>query len=1243
MKTLKRIIICVLLLAALLQLAAIAAYRLVAHPTLAALIIHHLEQAAGARITYQQDAVITRTLSPTFSVNDLAIEDADGNYRIHSSSLQLQISLTGLLAGRLEIPRLALGDTMVEIKKSGSPGMLTLPAPPPLTPVLHDVSIGRLSLVQAGEEISLPATRISDLTIRPAPDAEQLLLAVQTEIAGRNMQINATLPKVQPTLKNRLLPFSLAAMGQGIDLAAEGRIDFNPSPPEVQATVRGHVPDLRQIAMGVKDLAVPGELTAEAKLSGPFARLAMEELSASWRGPGQSTASLSGRMADVNKLTGLELDVTGHLDQPAWLAPMLPGNLGPLQSADLTASITGSNRTLALHDVSLRVKTSDELDLQLAGKADLTANGQTLHPANIDLRLTFAAPATRAARFLLFDQVWELGAINGRADIRSAAGDPAIKNIAIQTRDPQGIAVHLTGGIGRFPLDPHRPNTGYDLDVTMQAAETPVMGERLGVPLPLSGPLAIRYRIEGDTRALLLNRIELTAGDGNAVQVNAQGQVRFGNWDLPDPLAGLDLQLAIVSRDSKSLAAVMGKELPDLGGLSARGRLHTVGGNHRIDDLLVTTEKNAALQASLAGAVHQFTFMPELAANGIQLALSATADDTAKLNTLAPREKMIPSLGPFKAAGQITGSNTQIVVSGLSITAGRQDIMLVNATGRLGTLSAADNWHPRDTDLHVTAQAGKSRALAQALGYRVPELGPLAAEANLHDKNGKAGLESFRILVGDRAMPTIDANGFVNDLFAAADLRLEAKLHIDGHTLASFADNRPLPDLQPLAGDLVMTNSDGTLGIDSLHLTSNDSNLMSLQIDGQFTDFKKPDTLSLDARLTAQDLQLLGALFDREWPPVGPVALSSRLQRNGASTVFDTELTAGQTTLHSAISVLFASKPPQLSGAITVRNLFLPYPPDKAPDSAKKKKPAATPIFSRDPLDLHWLQRADGNLTVDILSFDRERFKMESAKLTLSNQAGKLTISPARLVYPMGELSFDLRLDTQGIPQVHLTVSGKDINPWKTFDLRGAKSSRDFDGDLDVDVNLTSSGANAHELAANLAGNFFLTITNGKMRKQLLDLVFVDLIGWTASKVMGEKYTDIECGVADYSAKDGILSTNALFIDSKNIAIVGQGTIDLGEEKLDYVFLPKKKSRLIHRADPVNVQGPLRDPAVKVIPWKSAATTYGGLFFAPYVFAGMVAADWLSDAINIGNKKSPCQEYMQQKLQQQTGEGKATP
>ena len=43
-----------------------------------------------------------------------------------------------------------------------------------------------------------------------------------------------------------------------------------------------------------------------------------------------------------------------------------------------------------------------------------------------------------------------------------------------------------------------------------------------------------------------------------------------------------------------------------------------------------------------------------------------------------------------------------------------------------------------------------------------------------------------------------------------------------------------------------------------------------------------------------------------------------------------------------------------------------------------------------------------------------------------------------------------------------------------------------------------------------------------------------------------------------------------------------------------------------------------------LIPLKSAVTTYGTLFFAPYVFVGVAAADYLSGVLQIGSRESPC-------------------
>ena len=143
------------------------------------------------------------------------------------------------------------------------------------------------------------------------------------------------------------------------------------------------------------------------------------------------------------------------------------------------------------------------------------------------------------------------------------------------------------------------------------------MAERLRVQLPLSGPLAVKYKIEGDTQALRLEQINLSAGRVDDIQVNAQGRVLFGKWAQADPVQSIDLHVQAKSHATREPAAAFGLKLPELGALSAKGRLHTVSGTHRIDDFLVETGKGAPLKASLAGTAAQVAFFPQFKVGGI--------------------------------------------------------------------------------------------------------------------------------------------------------------------------------------------------------------------------------------------------------------------------------------------------------------------------------------------------------------------------------------------------------------------------------------------------------------------------------------------------------------------------------------------------------------------------------------------------------------------------------------------------
>ena len=164
-------------------------------------------------------------------------------------------------------------------------------------------------------------------------------------------------------------------------------------------------------------------------------------------------------------------------------------------------------------------------------------------------------------------------------------------------------------------------------------------------------------------------------------------------------------------------------------------------------------------------------------------------------------------------------------------------------------------------------------------------------------------------------------------------------------------------------------------------------------------------------------------------------------------------------------------------------------------------------------------------------------------------------------------------------------------------------------------------------LASSLDGDLFVTSRHGKLSRSVVDLLFIDIAGWAASKISDSKYMDITCGVFDFAVKNGVATTRAFFLDTKNITITGDGEIDLGKEKVNYVFIPKKKSRVILKAEPVKVKGSLMDPSVSAIPVRSAALTFGTLFFAPYVFVGLTASDYLREKFGAESDDTPCLNY----------------
>ena len=1241
MTTVKRAIVGALVVLAAVLLGATGAWLSVDDATLVPLLVKRLETASDTRISYQDDASISRTWAPELSVDNLVVADRGDAYRLETSSLQLKVSLSSLLTGRVDIPHLLLGDTRIHVLKSSKKDAPAVDRQVPLDlsalrlrPVLHELQIAELSIFNEGDEHQLPATRVNELSLRLEPDKDIAGLSAQLEVEGEQFSIDATLPDVHQSLQRKQLPFSVAVQGAMIKSSAAGRVDFSQPAAIVEAELQGRFPDLNKIPGLNAQISIPGELTASARLSGPFAQLAIEDLSANWTAPGESGVKLDGRIANAVELEGVELAVNGRLTDAAWLTPVLPDSLGALDSAEVAAQISGGRSRLTLQEFNFKAESADELDLSLTGKLDLTQLLQTPEAENLDLKLAFTAPTTRAARILIFDEIPELGAITGSADIHSTQGDPTLENIVIRTKDDKGIQVDLSGGIAQFPLS-EAPNTGYGLDVSMTATQTSLMAERAGMELPLTGPLDLSYRIEGDTQALELNQVKLSAGDKHKTLLGAEGRIHFGDWDQADPIQSMDLAVRLGGRDTGFVSAWSEQDIPALA-YQAQARLHTVDGQHRIDDYRLITPKGEPLNIQETGSADKVTFLPAFSIEGIWVDTTARTDDVARLNSLFKLDRTIPAIGPLQLRWRATGTDTKLLLDKLTLIAGRADVLQVEASGRVGYISAGKKWRLEDTDLDVKAHSSSSQALAQAFGYDIPDLGPVTAQAGIKDKDKMLGVEAMRVVVGDAGRPALTSNGSIGDIYTLGKVRIETKLNMDGRDFARLADNQELPELGELTGKLLISDSKGALGIDSLHIESAKQDILNLKLDGRFDDFSKPETFALNCHVKARDANLFWALFDLEWPGHGLLELDAKVKRADGGTILEASVISGEEKIDLLLNTDFQASPPQIKGKITAQNFFLPDAAEKkreeiARERAKKQKSKQEqPVFSREPMDLGWLKKADMDLSVDIQSFDRANSEALSASFRAVMKSGHLSVKPATLVYPKGQADLDLQFDTRDVPKFSFSLSGENLDPWRGFNVDVSNSKKQFDSknaEVNVNISLSSSGKSQHDMATNAQGEFYVTMKHGKISRSKLDLLFVDIVGWASERVK-QRYFDINCAIADYSIRQGLVSTNAFFMDTEDITIAGEGTIDLGREQVDYAFIPRKKSRLIGKAEPVKIRGALNDPSIQAIPVKSAALTFGTLIFAPYVFAGMAVAEYAHGKLDNGKgDASVCANY----------------
>ena len=117
--------------------------------------------------------------------------------------------------------------------------------------------------------------------------------------------------------------------------------------------------------------------------------------------------------------------------------------------------------------------------------------------------------------------------------------------------------------------------------------------------------------------------------------------------------------------------------------------------------------------------------------------------------------------------------------------------------------------------------------------------------------------------------------------------------------------------------------------------------------------------------------------------------------------------------------------------------------------------------------------------------------------------------------------------------------------------------------------------------------------------------------------------TDIRCFVMRATGASGVISLDEFVLDTPENRVGGTGLIDLGHERVDLVFLPNARRRLLKHlgrrlAAPIAVQGSLATPNVTVNPVGLAVDVAVRAVYSPVkalegIFALVIGDDSGSD------------------------------
>ncbi len=336
----------------------------------------------------------------------------------------------------------------------------------------------------------------------------------------------------------------------------------------------------------------------------------------------------------------------------------------------------------------------------------------------------------------------------------------------------------------------------------------------------------------------------------------------------------------------------------------------------------------------------------------------------------------------------------------------------------------------------------------------------------------------------------------------------------------------------------------------------------------------------LDISSKGDNIKSIEQVIKQTLPDSNSFSLDTHLEFARAHLLLDKLKFEIDNTKLSGNSKIHLTSPPNIAAKLNADSLNIEHilafiSTEKAEKENEQTNKKET-LFSEDPIDLTWMQAANTDITLDIkqLIYKDAILKNIVATAIAKNNNAKIDISSLEYLDASLSASTEINADNNSFKH-NLYTESFDLGQL----LQQIDVSKTLQGKIDASVDLTSNGTSSQKIADNLKGKITAIMTEGSLADAPIDLLASNLLVELMPGKSKKESTKIECLLVQFSGENGLFESEATLLNTENIVMTTTGSVNLSDEKLNLLLIPKPKNIELFTLDAnIRVAGSITDP-----------------------------------------------------------------